>query len=135
MPLLVGLLDAAAIRRSSDGSISMTHTNGEGNADEGDVDLEAIAAKRTAGGGLLDSVANMANSILGAGRLTALLYGSYTHIRSNRHYRYYLHPSSCLSVVDRAPSKVCHMPLVKQDFSSACSYWSHFAVSPTGPYA
>lgn len=113
----------------------MTNTNGDGNADEGDVDLEAIAAKRTAGGGMLDSVANMANSILGAGRFAALLHGSYTHIQFNRHYWYSLHPSSRLSVVDRAPSKVSHMPLVKQDFLSACSYWSYYAVSPTGPYA
>ncbi|KLO19479.1 amino acid transporter [Schizopora paradoxa] len=57
MPLLVGLMDSAAARRGSDYE------------DESDIplDLEDLAAKRTAGGGLLDSVANMANSILGAG--------------------------------------------------------------------
>lgn len=32
-----------------------------------DLDLEELAAKRTAGGGMFDSIANMANSILGAG--------------------------------------------------------------------
>lgn len=63
MPLLVGLMEASA-RRSVDGSLSLEG----GNVDEGqNLDLEEIAAKRTAGGGLLDSVANMANSILGAG--------------------------------------------------------------------
>jgi len=31
-------------------------------------DLDEIAAKRTAGGGMFDSIANMANSILGAGK-------------------------------------------------------------------
>ncbi|KDQ21740.1 hypothetical protein BOTBODRAFT_98866 [Botryobasidium botryosum FD-172 SS1] len=37
-------------------------------ANEGeDIDLEELAAKRVAGGGMLDSIANMANSILGAG--------------------------------------------------------------------
>ena len=32
-----------------------------------EVDLEELAKKRTAGGSLVDSVANMANAILGAG--------------------------------------------------------------------
>jgi sodium-coupled neutral amino acid transporter 11 len=69
MPLLVGLLDQATVRRSADGSITLinqdgtTRSDGDGQA----VDLEALAAQRTAGGGLLDSIANMANSILGAG--------------------------------------------------------------------
>lgn len=57
MPLLVGLMDSAAARRSAD----------FGDGDDIPLDLEDLAAKRTAGGGLLDSVANMANSILGAG--------------------------------------------------------------------
>jgi hypothetical protein len=34
---------------------------------EDTIDLDELAAKRTAGGGLLDPIANMANSILGAG--------------------------------------------------------------------
>ena len=59
MPLLVGLLDASTVRRSVDSPEN-------GYADQR-IDLEEIAAKRTAGGGMLDSVANMANSILGAG--------------------------------------------------------------------
>jgi hypothetical protein len=62
MPLLVGLLDASAVRRSLD--IPM----GEDYAPEcSDVDMEELVAKQSAGGGMLSSVANMANSILGAG--------------------------------------------------------------------
>lgn len=34
-----------------------------------DLDLSEVAAKQHAGGGMFDSVANMANSILGAGKL------------------------------------------------------------------
>ncbi|KAF8161095.1 AAAP amino acid permease [Crassisporium funariophilum] len=41
---------------------------------ENEVDLEEIAAKRTAGGGMFDSIANMANSILGAGEHICLPY-------------------------------------------------------------
>ncbi len=59
MPLLVGLLDASTVRRSVDSP--------EDGYSQSRIDLEELAAKRTAGGGLLDSVANMANSILGAG--------------------------------------------------------------------
>jgi solute carrier family 38 (sodium-coupled neutral amino acid transporter), member 11 len=67
MPLLVGLLDASA-RRSLDGSLSLRPGNG---TEEHDIDLEQLAAKSSSGGGMIDSVANMANSILGAGKLTA----------------------------------------------------------------
>ncbi|KAF9566763.1 AAAP amino acid permease [Agrocybe pediades] len=70
MPLLVGLFDSSASRRSLDASASLPMHGNNGNRVTigGDVhDLDEIAAKRTAGGGLLDSVANMANSILGAG--------------------------------------------------------------------
>ncbi|KAF9042872.1 transmembrane amino acid transporter protein-domain-containing protein [Rhodocollybia butyracea] len=56
LPLIVGLLES-----SHQTSVPLH----DGGAD--DIDLEAIAAKRTAGGGMFDSVANMANSILGAG--------------------------------------------------------------------
>ncbi|EAU91408.2 amino acid transporter [Coprinopsis cinerea okayama7 len=63
MPLLVGLYDTSHSRRSLDASMPLRDRNGE----EIHVDLEELAAKRTAGGGLIDSVANMANSILGAG--------------------------------------------------------------------
>ena len=62
MPLLVGLLDASAVRRSLD--IPM----GEDNTPEfSDVDMEELVAKQGAGGGMLSSISNMANSILGAG--------------------------------------------------------------------
>ncbi|KAI0675096.1 amino acid transporter [Trametes maxima] len=60
MPLLVGLLDSSTVRRSVD-SPEDTYL-----ADPR-IDLEELAAKQAAGGGMLDSVANMANSILGAG--------------------------------------------------------------------
>ena len=62
MPLLVGLLDASAVRRSLDIPMGVDY------APEGsDVDLEELASKPGAGGGMLSSMANMANSILGAG--------------------------------------------------------------------
>ncbi|KAI9066604.1 amino acid transporter [Trametes sanguinea] len=60
MPLLVGLLDASTVRRSIDSP--------EGGYEmEPRIDLEELAAKQAAGGNMFDSVANMANSILGAG--------------------------------------------------------------------
>lgn len=62
MPLLVGLVDQSAARRSIDIPL-MSH----GDASHGDAELADLAASRTAGGSMLDSVANMANSILGAG--------------------------------------------------------------------
>jgi sodium-coupled neutral amino acid transporter 11 len=68
MPLLVGLFDSSASQRSLDASIQM-RTGNETSVIVGEdtIDLDELAAKRTAGGGLLDSIANMANSILGAG--------------------------------------------------------------------
>ncbi|TFK44705.1 amino acid transporter [Crucibulum laeve] len=68
MPLLVGLYDSSASRRSLDTALPLHRTNVH-NAIIGEdtIDLEEVAAKRTAGGGLVDSIANMANSILGAG--------------------------------------------------------------------
>ncbi|OBZ68351.1 Vacuolar amino acid transporter 2 [Grifola frondosa] len=65
MPLLVGLLESASVRRSMDGGLHY-EGSGEDNLDS-NIDLDALAAKRLAGGGMLDSIANMANSILGAG--------------------------------------------------------------------
>lgn len=62
MPLLVGLLDAAAVRRSLDIPMGVDYP-----PECSDVDLEELAAKPSAGGGMLSSMANMANSILGAG--------------------------------------------------------------------
>jgi len=66
MPLLVGLLDSTHIQRSQDGEILLTH-NGQSRG-EVDEELEGIIAKGKHGGGMLDSIANMANSILGAGQ-------------------------------------------------------------------
>ena len=62
MPLLVGLLDASAVRRSLDIPMGEDYPPEYSN-----VDLEELVAKQGAGGGMLSSVANMANSILGAG--------------------------------------------------------------------
>ena len=68
MPLLVGLMDSASARRSTDGTLQLQYQNGTAADDLSEnIDLEELAAKQTAGGGMLDSVANMANSILGAG--------------------------------------------------------------------
>jgi sodium-coupled neutral amino acid transporter 11 len=39
-----------------------------------DMNLEELAKKRVAGGGMLDSIANMANSILGAGACLKFKY-------------------------------------------------------------
>lgn len=64
MPLLVGLLDSAAARRGPDGTLQIQMNGYES---EDDVDLDALAAKTTSGGSIFDSIANMANSILGAG--------------------------------------------------------------------
>ncbi|KAJ8589334.1 amino acid transporter [Rhizopogon salebrosus TDB-379] len=67
MPLLVGLMDASAAR-TLDTTIPMYEANdledGEGLRN---IDLDELAAKQRSGGGLLNSVSNMANSILGAG--------------------------------------------------------------------
>jgi solute carrier family 38 (sodium-coupled neutral amino acid transporter), member 11 len=67
MPLLVGLVDQATVRRDADGAISLVQHHGSTSEEARGPDLEELAAKRTAGGGMLDSIANMANSILGAG--------------------------------------------------------------------
>lgn len=68
MPLLVGLMDASAARRTPDTIIPMYEAdNMEGGEGLRNVDLDDLAEKQWSGGGLLNSVANMANSILGAG--------------------------------------------------------------------
>ncbi|KAH8119585.1 amino acid transporter [Phellopilus nigrolimitatus] len=64
MPLLVGLMDSSTARQSLDIPLS---SSGVGSAEDGYLDLEELASRRTAGGNMIDSVANMANSILGAG--------------------------------------------------------------------
>jgi sodium-coupled neutral amino acid transporter 11 len=75
MPLLVGLFDSSAAQRSLNRPMQMSSTNGNSVViGEDSLDLEEIAAKRTAGGGLIDSIANMANSILGAGVLPSFQF-------------------------------------------------------------
>ena len=69
MPLLVGLMDSAAARRSLD------YGNGDSYEHDINIDLEDLAAKRTSGGSMVDSVANMANSILGAGVFSDIFSG------------------------------------------------------------
>jgi solute carrier family 38 (sodium-coupled neutral amino acid transporter), member 11 len=89
MPLLVGLLDTATVRRSLDGTLSV---NGSANGAVLDtlegMDLEELAAKRTAGGGLLESIANMANSILGAGGLYVPWIRAWLTSEHSRYHRY-----------------------------------------------
>ncbi|KAK0485962.1 amino acid transporter [Armillaria novae-zelandiae] len=65
MPLLVGLLDSSA-QRNIDTAIPLHTSTGQTDPDLA-LDLEDLAAKANAGGGMVDSIANMANSILGAG--------------------------------------------------------------------
>lgn len=87
MPLLVGLLDSATARRSVDGTLQLEYRGESGEFETDEPDLEELAAKRTAGGGMLDSVANMANSILGAGELDWQFVGSsslFTHLMYTR---------------------------------------------------
>ncbi|KAG2150479.1 amino acid transporter [Suillus clintonianus] len=68
MPLLVGLMDASAARRTPDTIIPMYEAgNMENREGLRNMDLDDLAEKQWSGGGLLNSVANMANSILGAG--------------------------------------------------------------------
>ncbi|KAK7472573.1 hypothetical protein VKT23_000687 [Stygiomarasmius scandens] len=66
MPLLVGLVDSSA-RRGLQDHLPLHVGNGNSTAEETEINLEELASKSTAGGGMIDSIANMANSILGAG--------------------------------------------------------------------
>jgi solute carrier family 38 (sodium-coupled neutral amino acid transporter), member 11 len=69
MPLLVGLLDSATHRApATTHGISLGRRDDVEEDQNGHADVEALARARNSGGGLLDSIANMANSILGAGR-------------------------------------------------------------------
>lgn len=65
MPLLVGLADRRSMDVSlplmADGDLRSSHDDGVR------VDLDELAERKNKGGGMLDSIANMANSILGAG--------------------------------------------------------------------
>ncbi|KAG6811900.1 hypothetical protein H0H92_005358 [Tricholoma furcatifolium] len=63
MPLLVGLVDTA--RHSMDAPNGHEMSGGSD-----DYNLDDLATKPTAGGSLLDSIANMANAILGAGEVS-----------------------------------------------------------------
>jgi solute carrier family 38 (sodium-coupled neutral amino acid transporter), member 11 len=77
MPLFVGLLDSATQRApATTHGISLGPSHGLEEGENGDPDLEELAKQRTAGGGMIDSIANMANSILGAGMLSALSLAS-----------------------------------------------------------
>ncbi|CAE6517984.1 unnamed protein product [Rhizoctonia solani] len=79
MPLLVGLADASEVRRNPDlplhtfsnGQVGNAMVNGRVVFDDDDptnhVDLAELAARQHKGGNMLDSMFNMANSILGAG--------------------------------------------------------------------
>jgi sodium-coupled neutral amino acid transporter 11 len=88
MPLLVGLMDASAARRTPDTIIPMYEADSmEGGEGLRNVDLDDLAEKQWSGGGLLNSVANMANSILGAGKLL-VTYMSGVLIIYDRNYRY-----------------------------------------------
>ncbi|THV05032.1 AAAP amino acid permease [Dendrothele bispora CBS 962.96] len=65
MPLLVGLADSSARRGLAD-HLPLHVGNGHA-TEETEINLDELASKPTAGGGMVDSIANMANSILGAG--------------------------------------------------------------------
>ncbi|KAH7339540.1 amino acid transporter [Rhizoctonia solani] len=79
MPLLVGLADASEVRRNPDlplhtfsnGQTGTAMVNGRVVFDDDElsrrVDLTELAAQQHKGGNMLDSMFNMANSILGAG--------------------------------------------------------------------
>ncbi|KAL4080369.1 transmembrane amino acid transporter protein-domain-containing protein [Scleroderma yunnanense] len=67
IPLLAGFMDSLASRRTPENIIPMYEPITQEAVPECHVDLEEVAAKQWTGGGMFDSVANMANSILGAG--------------------------------------------------------------------
>lgn len=67
IPLLAGLMGSQGTRRTPDTMVPMYEPAAHGGPSTSPVDIEEMAAKQRAGGNLFDSVANMANSILGAG--------------------------------------------------------------------
>ncbi|KAI6157605.1 amino acid transporter [Pisolithus tinctorius] len=67
IPLLTGLMDPQGARRTPDTIIPMYEPAAREESLTSPVDIEEMAAKQHAGGNMFDSVANMANSILGAG--------------------------------------------------------------------
>lgn len=80
MPLLVGLVDTA---RRNPGNLDGTplQAMGASASPAEDIDLEELSAKRISGGGMLNSVANMANSILGAGKHARYTLTRTVHIK------------------------------------------------------
>ncbi|PFH51484.1 hypothetical protein AMATHDRAFT_74848 [Amanita thiersii Skay4041] len=66
MPLIVGLFDSSSVRQSLEAPVPLHSTNGHA-VNHRDSDFERTVPKPNVGGGMLDSIANMANSILGAG--------------------------------------------------------------------
>lgn len=68
MPLLMGLMESSS-RRSTD--MPLHAMNGNANREEED---ESAQLKIRKNGGMMESIVNMANSILGAGKLTARPY-------------------------------------------------------------
>jgi len=75
IPLLTGFMDSLTSRRTPEAIIPMYEPVEQEATCEGHVDLDEMAAKQWAGGGMFDSVANMANSILGAGKANSLSDG------------------------------------------------------------
>ncbi|KAI6032961.1 amino acid transporter [Pisolithus orientalis] len=67
IPLLTGLMDPQGARRTPDTIIPMYEPAAREESLTSPVDIAEMAAKQHAGGNMFDSVANMANSILGAG--------------------------------------------------------------------
>ena len=92
MPLLVGLFDSSVSRRSLDNpSLPLRVIDSNGNSvviGDHTFDLDELAAKRTSGGGLMNSIANMANSILGAGKPPPKQFTFIAWFISSRYYWY-----------------------------------------------
>lgn len=77
MPLLVGLIDSST-RRSLEVSFPLRSGDEEGRSELTQAELDEMVAKKIQGGGMMDSIANMANSILGAGMsITVFCYFPY----------------------------------------------------------
>lgn len=95
----------SASQRTPDTTIPMYASGNSGSSL--DLDLSEVAAKQHAGGGMLDSIANMANSILGAGKLHPVHIDIYTH-KHNRHH-WYVH-SQTNQTFHSSRTKVYHMP-------------------------
>ena len=75
VPLLAGFMDSLTSRMTPEAIIPMYESIEQETVSDSHVDLDEVAAKQWAGGGMFDSVANMANSILGAGKSDSCLDG------------------------------------------------------------